>query len=518
MKFKFLSRLCVMPLLLLFTAQLLAEPSHGTVKLQFKLDDANGDPLPCRIHLKDEQDEPIKAKGQPFWRDHFVCSGRVAVDLPPGNYRYEIERGPEYERLSGQIELISKNAKNSAQLNLTLRRIADLRTAGWYSGDLHVHRPIDDVELLMRAEDLDLAPVITWWNARNPWKDADIPQPIARQFDTHRRYNIMAGEDEREGGALLYFGLKEPLDLSVESREFPSPMQFVQQARMRQPKVWIDIEKPFWWDVPVWLASGQANSIGLANNHMCRGKMYESEAWGRPRDEKRLPAPRGNGFWTQEIYYQILNSGLRIPPSAGSASGVLPNPVGYNRVYVQLDEPFTRDAWFRGLSHGRCFVTNGPLLLANANGQWPGATLKMGEEASIDVALEVQLTSRDRISRLELIHNGTVAKTIDVTADVSQQHRLHVTLDKPGWFLVRAITDVEETFRFASTAAWYVESSSVKHHISRAAAQFFLEWVDERIERVHERVSDAKQLRAILEWHEKARTFWAGRVAMANAE
>ena len=128
------------------------------------------------------------------------------------------------------------------------------------------------------------------------------------------------GEDEREGGALLYFGLRTPLDIETENREFPSPMQFVKDARQRSADVWIDIEKPFWWDVPVWLASGQMNSIGVANNHMCRSQMYPSEAWGKPRDDQRLPPPLGNGFWTQEIYYHMLNSGLRIPPSAGSAS------------------------------------------------------------------------------------------------------------------------------------------------------------------------------------------------------
>ena len=46
----------------------------------------------------------------------------------------------------------------------------------------------------------------------------------------------------------------------------------------------------------------------------------------------------GVGYWVQEIYYHLLNCGLRVAPSAGSASGVLPNPVGYNRVYVHLPE------------------------------------------------------------------------------------------------------------------------------------------------------------------------------------
>ena len=88
---------------------------------------------------------------------------------------------------------------------------------------------------------------------------------------------------------------------------------------------------------------------------ICHSQMYETEAWGRPRDAKRLPPPRGNGLWTQEIYYHILNSGLRIPPSAGSASGVLPNPVGYNRVYVHTGEHVSWDAWWNGLRKGRSF-------------------------------------------------------------------------------------------------------------------------------------------------------------------
>ena len=285
-------------------------------------------------------------------------------------------------------------------MDVTLERIADLRAAGWYCGDLHVHRPVAEIEQLMQAEDLDFAPVITWWNNRNTWKGKAVPQQIVRQFDGHRIYTIMAGEDEREGGALLYFGLKSPLDIETDDREFPSPMQFVEDARQRNPDVWIDIEKPFWWDVPVWLASGQMNSIGVANNHMCRSQMYANEAWGKPRDTNRLPEPLGNGYWTQEIYYHMLNTGLRLPPSAGSASGVLPNPVGYNRVYVHLDDSFTSDAWFRGLSRGRCFVTNGPLLLVTADGELPGGIFKVQSGKSRTVHIDIQLTSQDPIRQL----------------------------------------------------------------------------------------------------------------------
>jgi hypothetical protein len=36
----------------------------------------------------------------------------------------------------------------------------------------------------------------------------------------------------------------------------------------------------------------------------CRIHLLDSE--GKPRFPNNLPSPRGNGFWTQEIYYQIL--------------------------------------------------------------------------------------------------------------------------------------------------------------------------------------------------------------------
>jgi hypothetical protein len=381
-----------------------------------------------------------------------------------------------------------------------------------------VHRPLDEIEQLMRAEDLDFAPVITWWNNQNLWKDKPLPQQAVRQFDRHRIYTLMAGEDEREGGALLYFGLTTPLDIETNHREFPSPLQFVGEARKRNNNVWIDIEKPFWWDVPVWLASGQMNSLGIANNHMCRNQMLANEAWGKPRDATRLPAPRGNGYWTQEIYYHMLNSGLRLPPSAGSASGVLPNPVGYNRVYVHLDERFTVDAWFRGLARGRSFVTNGPLLLVTVNGDDPGAIFKLNQGEKRSLQIEVRLTSQDSISQIELIHNGKVTHTIPCSDELHQQHSVELAVERPGWFLVRAITNVKDTFRFASTAPWYVETSDSQHHISRTSVEFFRDWVDERIERVKANVDEPSQRESVLAAHEQARQFWTDRLTIANAE
>ena len=492
-----------------------ADPESKPGTLLIAVLDLDGASLPCRIHLSDSEGKPQRAPGLPFWRDHFVCPGEVTLSLPEGLYRYELERGPEFDRESGEIEITGGVDHSMA---VTLRRIAHLRDQGWYSGDLHVHRPIGEIELLMQAEDLDFAPVITWWNGRNVWADSLVPDQIVKQFDGHRIATLMAGEDEREGGALLYFGLETPLDLTGNQREVPSPMVFVEQARRRNPGVWIDIEKPFWWDVPLWLASGKMNSIGIANNHQCRSRMLENEAWGRPRDVERLPNPRGNGFWTQEIYYHILNSGLRIPPSAGSASGVLPNPVGYNRVYVHLNEPFTRDSWFQGLTAGRCFATNGPLLLVRADGELPGAVFRNPAGETLTLEISIELTSNDPVSSLEIIQNGEIVQKIACESDRTQRLETTLETDSSGWFLIRAIADIGHTFRFATTGPFYVEDESKAPRISRRSAQFFLDWVDERIERVRANVTNNTQRADVLQWHTQARTFWEERLKTANAE
>lgn len=484
-----------------------------------RVQDEQGQLVPCRIHIENEAGEPELADGLPSWRDHFCCRGEARLNPQPGLYTYLVERGPEFTRRTGSFRVTKEGAAQAA--SITLARIAHMAKDGWYSGDLHVHRPVDEMELLMRAEDLHVAPVITWWNDRNVWQDRKPPADLLIRHDGNRFYHVMAGEDEREGGALLYFHLKRPLPITGATREIPSPMKFVAMARQRQ-NVWIDIEKPFWWDVPVWVASGQVDSIGLANNHMCHHSMYESEAWGKPRDQKRLPSPLGNGFWTQEIYYRLLNSGLRIPPSAGSASGVLPNPVGYNRVYVYVGDDFSYDNWWSGLKAGRSFVTNGPLLVTRANDQLPGHVFTEVEGGSVEISIDVSLTTQDDISEIEIIRNGRVEQRVPVkqlaerSAQTSTGQLGTIRFEKSGWFLVRVIAQNPRTFRFASTAPYYVEIGEDRRFIEHESAQFFLDWVNERIERVKQQVTDPNELADVLSYHHEAQEFWAAKVRAAN--
>jgi hypothetical protein len=502
---------CLAALGLLVTGAAGAKDETGRVEIAV-VDGASKKAAPCRVHLKDAKGKGVKADKLPFWNDHFVCRGEVALDLPPGKYSVEIERGPEFSLFTDSFTL---EAGKTKKLRVELKRLAGLPAKGWWPGDLHVHRPVEDVELLMRAEGLHVAPVITWWNKRNLWARAKLPDDPLVRFDGDRFSHVMAGEDEREGGALLYFNLKRPLAITEATREYPSPLSFAQEAR-KHKGVWIDAEKPFWWDVPVWVAAGQVDSIGIANNHMCRDKMSETEAWGKPRVAERYPAPRGNGYWSQDIYYRLLDCGLRIPPSAGSASGVLPNPVGYNRVYVHVGKELTWEKWWEGLRAGRSFVTNGPMLLVTADGKMPGHVFTPGPKKAVNLELKGELVTRDKIRFVEIVRDGEVKKRVSAE-EFARTGKLGVlTFEASGWFLVRAVAENEKTFRFASTAPFYVEVGDAKRRVSKSAVKFFLAWVKERAARV--KLDDAEQRREVLKHHAAAEKFWKELLERANAE
>jgi hypothetical protein len=479
---------------------LLGANAPGRIEFAIR-DRATGQRVPCRIHLWEANGKaatPMRLKW-PFWKDHFVCEGTADVEIPAGEYRYEIDRGPEYAIVQNSV---SVSEDQTVRVEETLARIADLAHEGWWSGETHIHRKLDEVPLHMRAEDLHVGVVISWWNDRNLWRETPIPESPVTVVDQNRMYDALGGEDERGGGALLISGLKEPLPIAGSKRESPPSTKWLLNAA--DAGAWIDAEKPFWWDFPVWLSTGQLNSVGIANNHMNRAGMYAGgEAWGRPRNRDLFPEPLGNGDWSQAIYYHALNAGFRIPPSAGSASGVLPNPVGYNRMYAQVDGEPTWNNWWSAVRNGRVFVTNGPLPRLMANGRFPGCVLQSDE--SLELTIDGKLDSRDPIAAIELVRNGRVEPLAGFPA--------RVTFQESGWFLVRVRTDVPRTFRFASTGPWYVEIGGSRPAIRRESCEFFRQWTEERIDSLRQKLASDEERRTVLPVFEAASRFWAERTA-----
>lgn len=481
--------------------------------IDFQIVDAESkEQIPARIHLWDSTGKFIKPPTLPFWHDHFVCNGKVRLRVPPGDYRFEIERGPEYRVHYGNFRMLPGARESKV---IPLKRILDMSEKGWYAGDLHIHRPIKDVPLLMGAEDLYVAPVITWWNQENIWSNRELPNPLLQLVDKKRYMHVLSGEDERDGGALLYHNMPEVIDITAGTKHYPSSMQYLMSIR-KMPGVHIDIEKPFWWDTPLWIASGMVDSIGLLNNHMQRSKMLPNEAWGKKRDPQRFPGVHGNGKWSQEIYYQILNTGHRIAPSAGSASGVLDNPVGYNRVYVHCGEDFSWDTWWSNLKAGRVVVTNGPLMRPLVNGKLPGHVFEAEAGEKVTLQATLSLSVQDKVEYLEIVRDGLVIENVPLDEYAKRGGRLpEVEFTESGWMLIRAVTNNPKTYRLASSGPFYVEIGGARR-ISKASTQFFIDWLIERQQLVQ--LDDPQKRDDVLRYYRGAQKYWEAVFAASNAD
>jgi hypothetical protein len=465
------------------------EPGAG--RLVVSVSEPGGGPLPCRVHLT-IGGKPVYAEGLPrFERDpHFCCPGHFEVDVPAGKGRLLVERGPEYIPFATELEV---KPGQTRQLPVGLSRWVDMNDRGWFSGDLHVHRPVAYMPLLLRADDLNLAPVLTHWNQQHfqakPPHLVEVADPRVAS-PKPRCCHTLAQEDERAGGAILLFNLQKPILLDGVTRDCPSG--FAYHERALEQKAFVEVEKPFWWEAPVHVALGRVDSIGIACNHFQRTEVMDNEAWGRARDRERYPGPAGFAHNVLDLYYRTLNLGYQIAASAGSASGVLKNPLGYNRVYVQLDR-FSYDGWFDALRQGRSFVTNGPMLFATVNGE-PIGTRFARRRKPFEAVVALEAMGRDPLDRAELIVGGDVAATFK--PDPADPHcikaRRTLTIDRSTWLAVRVFEPVRgRNIRFAHTSPFYVTLGGERPR-DPGAARFYLGWLDELIAATTKKQAAAK--------------------------
>jgi hypothetical protein len=150
------------------------------------------------------------------------------------------------------------------------------------------------------------------------------------------------------------------------------------------------------------------------------------------------------------------------------------------------------------------------------NRQFPGHVFKGQPGKRVTLQIAALLSTQEPIEAIEIIKNGKVERSLPFRADDEYYQDDKVSFDESGWFLVRAITKNPRTFRFASTGPYYVEIGDTKSRISKASAQFFLDWVRERKQRV--KLSDETEKREVLSYHDTAERFWQELVQRANAE
>lgn len=451
--------------LLSMLAALFALAQQGTVRL--KIVDEKSRPVAARIRLSGENPPPLAGltrahRGYPALGA--VVAGEAVVALPAGRHTMNVERGPEYRPVSLTLDVkVGESIESVARLV----RWIDLSRSGWWSGDTHVHSPIEDLPLLMDAADLRFAPAITCFN------NAVTLSAIAPS----KSFTIDNCEDERPWGAALFLGTGTAMALHHRASQYPPPTTTWAEARRRG--AFIDFEKVIWWQSPMMMALQPPDTIGVASNHFQEDTILTRATLSRPRDEAKYPGPMGYGRWLLDLYCTYLNAGFRIPASAGSANGVVRNHLGHNRSYVHLDSGFTIDGWMAGQKAGRNFVTNGPILLATVNGRLPGSTLAGSLRKA---TVRVDARSARELDRAEILVDGEVSTTLQPRGGNIRQAR-EVAVRDGGWVAVRVFEKNAATIRFAHTSPVWI---GPKPRRAPEALVFMREWIDADMNRIRE--------------------------------
>ncbi|MDC0295573.1 CehA/McbA family metallohydrolase [bacterium] len=483
--------------------------------------------IPARLYLEDESGndfffETLDPNGSAyrFEKQHWLNENSVEYHttisahpceaiVPSGEYRLTVERGKTYKRHKQVVTV----GKQDLHLVIRLKRWCDPESRGWYSGDLHLHREIDELRNVMLAENLNVSFPLTNWVTKSDTlptqgdknSKKSIPNELIEIDANHviwprnTEYEIFSvGPKQHTLGALFVLGHQGGLTETV-----PPWKPVVQNASQSGENVLLDMDKlawPFSMLLPVLAPNA---TYELANNHLWRTE-FAFRKWTTPAPSFMVPpfgaSEGGERDWidfTLEMYYSLLNCGFRLPPSAGTANGVHPVPAGFGRVYVNLGDHFDFESWKEGLQAGRSFVTTGPMVFAKARGQHPGEVFEIGESDDDEIALDVKILSGGPVSYAELIVNGKPEKLLrtrsEITQDGAYQSTYQVTVHpkESGWFAIRVFEEPEVgRVRFAHTAPWYVEKVGDQVSPTRDQRDYLISRMQDEMRRSRDAVSE----------------------------
>lgn len=490
------------------------------------IDSDSAEPVAVRMQLFDSKMRAVKPKGFLHFADHFVFDGQAILKLPQGQYTFRMERGLEYRTRSGNFRIDQGAADNNS---VQMVRFTDMAKEGWYSGDLSISRLPKDLPLLMLAEDLHIAGVTNLDLGTKPFEKVGKLRYFSATIEHHPTHT----------GQLSLGGVNLSNSRSQALAELSGdyPWSFLtrsnEQERTRRN---VNLQQTFHWDLPVWLASKRIDSVSVMTAEADDGKQNRQRrplglrrplgkrppaknkspnaGPGRRPDPVVYASPSGIGRWSMEVYFRMLEAGFRIPPTAISRSGYSQLPAGANRVYVYCGDDFSFDNWWMNLQQGKCVLTNGPLIRPFVEGHPPGHIFRGYEGKTLALEIELRLSSRDKISYLEVIKDGKTFHEARLAEFKQKKGQLpKVEFKESGWFLIRAICDDQATYKYACSAPFYVDFEGRKR-ISKKATKFFYDWSQERLAQVKKDMK-SKQL---LSFHRGAVQFWKGRHEKANVE
>lgn len=478
------------------------------------VDADSGDALPCRLYVqnldsgewhfakpKDAVGSAVEYKKQvgqtaSIEMHTTLTAGPFVLQLSPGKYRIHAEYGKEFLPADTAISV----GTEPSPFQLRMKRFVNMPKLGWYSGDTHAHRSLDELPNLVIAEDLNVAFPMTYWvrdskeipSASGPAMEA---KPIAADathliYPINTEYEIFSVDGKRHTqGAVFVLNHKTPLNQ-------PSPPALPVAEEARRQHAILDLDKHSWaWSMMI-VPIMNVDLFELSNNHNWRTKfgfpqwtIENAPDW--PEVERDAAGFTDLG-WTEfamQTYYALLNCGFRMRVTAGTGSGVHPVPLGLGRVYVHTGESFSYEAWIENLNAGHSFVTTGPLMDVRFNEQLPGTTWTK-DSAENEITISGSILSPNRLRSIEIIRNGEAIQRLSIEPEQTPAGawkyviHAHETLHGSGWLALRCFEDLPNAkVSFAHTNPIYIDVEDSPFIPRRRDAEFFIQRMNEEIAR-----------------------------------
>ena len=143
-------------------------------------------------------------------------------------------------------------------------------------------------------------------------------------------------------------------------------------------------------------------------------------------------------------WYRILNVGYRFP-CVGSSDYPACRTLGDCRTYVYSKDAPGMAGWLKAACEGRSFVTTGPLLLLEVEGERPGGTIERSGVGPHALNARVRLaTLVAPVQVLQWVVNGRVVREEAISGAEPLggwiERTLEITLAQSSWVAVRAFS------------------------------------------------------------------------------
>ena len=397
-----------------------------------------GNGLPLNI---DNADEYVSYLGKKRWyvdKEFMVTTEEDSIIL-------EIRHG--FETIPVQ-QTISFRDSSNREMVFKLNRWTNMAEKGYYCGDTHVHYLTPGTaHLQMRAEDLHVVNILTsdFTNDREKFTgDLD-------KVSTGEHF-VYVGQELRDWqmGHLSLLRLRKIVEpyqpyggYLFDIAHHPN---FLLSPRLRLAKsqnaatVWSHFSNLPGFESAIAFPLGLIDAVELITYDdpiQLPSHWFPWDFSGMSQVE--FPAMRG-----MDLYYQYLNSGFKLPITAGTDKMGNDIPVGSNRHYIPLKGEATYDKWIEGLRSGTGFVTNAPMLTFTVDNALPGETILFRGDKTVKVRVEAR--SLLPFAKIDIIANGKLVSWKYLTdygnkRDVySLELEAEITLSQSTWIAGRVIS------------------------------------------------------------------------------